>query len=45
LDFRGVNQEAEVEAFRQAFKPELETLADEIGKPPTFRWGVVYAYG
>ena len=45
LDFRGVDQEAEVEAFRLAFKPELETLADEIGKPPTFRWGVVYAYG
>src|SRR5579871_5183773 len=38
LDFRGVDQEAEVEAFRRAFKPELETLADEIGKPPTFRW-------
>ena len=45
LDFRGVDQEAEVEAFRRAFKPELETLADEVGKPPTFRWGVVYAYG
>ena len=41
----GVDQEAEVEAFHQAFKPELEMLADEIGEPPTFRWGVVYDYG
>jgi hypothetical protein len=45
LDFRDVDQEAEVEAFRTAYKPELDELAQQIGRPPVFRWGVVYTYG
>jgi hypothetical protein len=45
LDFRGVDQEAEVEAFRVAYKPELDELAQQIGRPPVLRWGTIYTYG
>src|SRR5215469_1249724 len=40
LDFRGVDQEAEVEAFRVAYKAELDELAQRIGRPPALRWGM-----
>jgi hypothetical protein len=45
VDFRGIDQEAEVAAFRSAFKPELDTLTQRIGRPPVLRWGMIYTYG
>jgi hypothetical protein len=45
LDLRGVDPEAEVEAFRVAYKVELETMAHSIGRPPALRWGMIYTYG
>ena len=45
LDFRDVDPEAEVEAFRTAYKLELDELAQRIGRPPVLRWGMIYTYG
>jgi hypothetical protein len=45
LDLRGVDAEAELEAFRVAYKVELETMAHSIGRPPVLRWGVIYTEG
>lgn len=44
LDLQGVDREAEVDAFRTAYKPELDELAHRIGRPPVLRWGMIYTY-
>jgi hypothetical protein len=45
VDFRGVDQEAEIEAFRAEYKTELDALTHQIGRPPVLRWGMIYTYG
>jgi|SRR5262245_4616294 len=40
-DLRGIDPEAEIRAFADAFAPELQALERQLGKPPLFGWGVV----
>ena len=42
LDLREVDRGAEVEAFRRAYKTELDAITQRVGRPPVFRWGMVY---
>jgi hypothetical protein len=43
LDLREVDREAEVKAFRLAYKAELDAIAQRVGHPPVLRWGIVYS--
>ena len=45
LLFADTGQQAAYEDLSELAVGRTVGLADEIGKPPTFRWGVVYAYG
>lgn len=42
LDLGAVDREAEVRWFREAFAPELRTLADYFASDPVLRWGLVH---
>jgi hypothetical protein len=43
-DFRRVDREAEVEAFRRAYARELAEMAKAAGREPVLGWGVLYGY-
>jgi hypothetical protein len=40
-DVREVATKAEIDWFVVAFKQELETIARDLGRPPTLHWGIV----
>jgi hypothetical protein len=42
LDLREVDRNAEVNAFRRAYKAELDAITQRVGSPPVIRWGVLY---
>jgi hypothetical protein len=42
-DFRGLDREAEVKAFRTASAREPEAMAEAAGCEPLFGWGVIYS--
>lgn len=44
LDLREVDPEAEIEAFRTAYKGELDAITQRVGQPPVFRWGIVSSF-
>jgi hypothetical protein len=44
VDFRSLDREAEVEAFRRAYSRELAELAELAGREPILGWGVIYSY-
>jgi hypothetical protein len=43
-DFRFMDREAEVEAFRRAYTRELAELTKLAEREPVLGWGVIYAY-
>jgi hypothetical protein len=43
-DYRSLDREAEVEAFRTAYARELAALAKAAGREPVVGWGVIYGY-
>jgi hypothetical protein len=40
-DLRGVDMKAEIDWFATAFASEIASVADHLGRPPSFHWGVV----
>jgi hypothetical protein len=44
-DLRGIDADAEIEAFATAFAAELKVLEEKLGKPPVLGWGVVRCMG
>jgi hypothetical protein len=40
-DLRGIDTQAEIDWFSDAFRPELTMLAQHSGREPSFHWGVV----
>jgi len=43
-DLRGIDREAELEAFRKAYAAELAELTAAAGREPVYGWGLVYCY-
>lgn len=41
-DVRGVAYEAEIGWFAETYRGELAEIAAHFGRPPVFRWGLVY---
>src|SRR5262249_14968318 len=40
-DVREIATKAEIDWFVEAFRQELDAITNDLGRPPTFHWGIV----